>query len=118
MRIHKPERWRALLRLDWPVWTPERILPLDAFAKVKVPALAVFGEDDEFFAPRAALELADALPNSEVAVLPGGTHSVFRERPAIFHATVAEFIPRGMAESPTYRGTDAPVRHPRLDAFD
>lgn len=94
----EPERWRALHRLAWQVWTQERILPLDAFAKVKVPVLVVLGEDDEFFAPRDALELAQALPNGEVAILPGGTHSVFRERPAIFHATVADFIARAMAE--------------------
>lgn len=93
-----PDRWRSLHQLAWPVWTTERVMPLAGFAAVDIPVLVILGEEDEFFAPEDALALADAFPQGEAAILPGGAHSAFRDQPASFHAIVTEFIARATAE--------------------
>jgi pimeloyl-ACP methyl ester carboxylesterase len=90
----EPDRWRSLHQLTWPVWTAEHIYPLEDFATVSTPALVILGEDDEFFSPADALALSEAFPKGEIAVLPAGRHTVFRERPETFAAIVLDFLGR------------------------
>ncbi|MFZ1679463.1 MAG: alpha/beta fold hydrolase [Rhizobiaceae bacterium] len=94
----EPERWRTLHQLTWPVWTTELVYPLERFAAVPTKTLVFLGEDDEFFAPADALALSEALPAGEVAILPAGRHTVFRERADTFSAIVLEFLGRATAQ--------------------
>ncbi|MBL9047472.1 MAG: alpha/beta hydrolase [Tabrizicola sp.] len=94
----EPDRWRSLHKLTWPVWTSERIFDLAGFAAVDAPVLVFLGQHDEFFLPEDALALARAFKKGEVAVMPGGTHTVFRDRPEIFAAVVLDFLTRAKAE--------------------
>lgn len=89
-----PDRWRQLHRMAWPVWTQERILPLDAFASINIPVLVILGQRDEFFRPEDAIAFAAALPQGEVAILPGARHPAFREQAAIFNALTLDFLAR------------------------
>lgn len=94
----EPERWRTLHQLAWPVWTAEKVIPLDGFADVDIPVLVVLGQHDDFFLPEDALALARAFPMGELAILPGATHSAFRETP-LFNAVVLDFLARATAEA-------------------
>lgn len=93
-----PDRWRELHQLAWPVWTTEMIIPADQLATIDVPVLVVLGQNDDFFQPADALALAEALPKGEIAIIPGASHSAFRERPEIFAALVLDFLARTAAQ--------------------
>ena len=93
----EPDRWRSLHKLVWPVWTTPRELSLAAFGKVDAPVLVILGQDDEFSLPQDALALAQALPNGEIAIIPGAHHTVFRDNPVIFNALVLDFLTRHKA---------------------
>jgi pimeloyl-ACP methyl ester carboxylesterase len=94
----EPERWRTLHKLTWPVWTTERTFDLAGFSPVEVPVLVFLGQQDEFFLPEDALALARAFKRGELAIMPGGTHTVFRDRPEVFSAVVLEFLERTAAQ--------------------
>lgn len=93
-----PDRWRQLHQLAWPVWTTEQVTELSEFSAVDVPVLVVLGQNDEFFRPEDALALAQALPQGEIALIPGASHSAFRERPGIFASLVLDFLTRSAAQ--------------------
>ena len=44
-----------------------------------------------------AMALAQALPNGEIAIIPGAHHTVFRDNPVIFNALVLDFLTRHKA---------------------
>jgi pimeloyl-ACP methyl ester carboxylesterase len=46
----------------------------DMLPSVKVPVLVVAGDHDSFTPPQLSERMAEALPNSELVMLPGGTH--------------------------------------------
>jgi len=93
-----PDRWRALHKLAWPVWTTEMVIPAEELATIDVPVLVILGQNDDFFHPEDALALAETLPKGEIALIPGASHSAFRERPEIFAALVLDFLARTAAQ--------------------
>lgn len=93
-----PDRWRQLHKLAWPVWTTEMVIPAEELAKIDIPVLVILGQNDDFFRPEDALALAETLPKGEIAVIPGASHSAFRERPEIFAALVLDFLTRSTAQ--------------------
>ncbi len=93
-----PDRWRELHKLAWPVWTSEMVIPAEQLAKIDVPVLVIMGQKDDFFRPEDALALAETLPKGEIALIPGASHSAFRERPEIFAALVLDFLARTTAQ--------------------
>lgn len=89
-----PDRWRQLHKLAWPVWTSEMVIPPEELARIDVPVLVILGQNDDFFRAEDALALAAMLPKGEIAILPGASHSAFRERPGIFADIVLDFLAR------------------------
>ncbi|MFH1983376.1 MAG: alpha/beta hydrolase [Pseudomonadota bacterium] len=74
--------------------------------EITVPILAIAGDRDVMTPPKYAQFLADKIPGTRVAVIPGGTHMVFAEKPAEVNRAIGDFITgltaRGM-KSPTAR---------------
>lgn len=68
-------------------------LPLDADAVVDadIPVLVVVGEGDPFMPPPAVDAVAERL-EAETAVVSGGAHSVYFERPEVFNEDVLAFL--------------------------
>ena len=93
-----PDRWRDLHKLAWPVWTTEMVIPDEQLATIDLPVLVILGQNDDFFRSEDALALAEALPKGEIALIPGASHSAFRERPEIFAALVLDFLTRSTAQ--------------------
>lgn len=59
--------------------------------EIDVPALALVGKEDICTPPYMSQELADAIPNCDMQVIPGG-HLIYKEDPELFHRTVRAFI--------------------------
>jgi pimeloyl-ACP methyl ester carboxylesterase len=86
--------WRRLLKQVWPMWTTPTVYGRAELAKVTVPVLIVLGDRDDFFPIEDALALHRMLPNSELAIAPGASHTFFRDKPALFAAPVMDFVAR------------------------
>jgi pimeloyl-ACP methyl ester carboxylesterase len=56
---------------------------LEHAAAVRCPALLILGEHDRLTPPRAARQLAAALPGAETVILEGAGHAMLAERPAL-----------------------------------
>ena len=63
----------------------------DRLAEVTAPTLVLHGMDDRVVRPVQGRELAEALPNASLEVLPVG-HLVFIEEASLFNATVLRFL--------------------------
>lgn len=68
--------------------------------EITVPAMVVVGDDDRVFPPRRSRQLARALPNAELRVVPATGHAVVVERPAESAALVDELADRLLATGP------------------
>ncbi|MFI2431419.1 alpha/beta fold hydrolase [Streptomyces sp. NPDC018693] len=64
----------------------------ELLTRVRVPALVVVGEDDEYTPVADAEAMHSALPDSTLAVLPGCAHLPNLERPEAFNAVLADFL--------------------------
>lgn len=60
-------------------------------SQIDVPALALVGEEDICTPPYMSQELADAIPNCQMKVIPGG-HLIYKEYPERFYETVKAFV--------------------------
>jgi len=63
-------------------------------AAIEVPTLVVVGEDDAPSPPEVATAMHQAIPGSELVVLPRAGHLSNLEAPDEFNAAVAEFLER------------------------
>lgn len=62
------------------------------FAGLKPPALLLSGEESPDVLRQATALVHAALPNSEVAVLPGQQHIAYRTNPALFTGAVMDYL--------------------------
>ncbi len=62
--------------------------------EITMPLLAVVGEQDVMTPPKYAHFLVDKIPGALVAVVPGGTHMVFAEKPNEVNKAIASFLNR------------------------
>ncbi|HEY4122563.1 MAG TPA: alpha/beta hydrolase, partial [Byssovorax sp.] len=59
---------------------------------IDVPVLVIAGDRDSFTPARYTEEMAAALPNAELVMVPGGTHVVPIERKELVLEKVEDFL--------------------------
>ncbi len=72
-------------------------------AKVTQRSLVVFSDDD-LMTPAHAVEMYDALPNAELAIVPGTSHFLTQEKPQLVNELVLDFLTNDPVQ------TVAPIR--------
>lgn len=60
--------------------------------RIAVPTLLIVGARDQAAPPRTMQRMAEAIPGSRLAVIPGGGHLVHLEQPDVFRATLLPFL--------------------------
>ncbi len=85
-----PAMYAAMIRAITDASAPDR---LDLLRALAMPSLVLVGEHDRPFL-RAAERMAVALPNSELAVIPGAAHSPQFENPDPWWAALRGFLGR------------------------
>jgi 3-oxoadipate enol-lactonase len=60
--------------------------------RISAPALVTVGELDILKPPRYARAIADGIPGSEFAIIPGAGHAVSWEKPGVFNSLVLGFV--------------------------
>jgi pimeloyl-ACP methyl ester carboxylesterase len=82
MALGRPDRVRT--------W-PEPNLQASELAKVAQRSLVMFSDDD-LVTLTHAVDMYDALPNAELAVVPGTSHFLTQEKPHLVNAIVLDFL--------------------------
>jgi pimeloyl-ACP methyl ester carboxylesterase len=90
------EQWRALVTQSAPMWIDYAGLSPDEVGRIEVPALVFTGDRDEFIGLDLSVALFRALPNAELAVVPGTDHfrAVSQPRAELFAGIIRDFAAR------------------------
>ena len=101
-----PEHWPVVIEKVTRMWTEEPTLTVDDVAQIQAPTLVMAGDDDM---PTLAHTVAmyEALPRGQLAVVPGASHAVPMEKPALVNQLILEFLVGGEPQ------TMIPVRRRR-----
>ena len=80
-------------------WAVRSVVPArpdqrSLFAKISTPVLVVAGAEDATFPVPETLAMADAIPNSAVAVLDGVAHLAGLENPPLVNKLIDDFVVR------------------------
>ncbi len=92
-------RWQALAETWLNHWADARNIPAELVApdllrRIACPVLVVQGAEDEYATDQHALDIASALPNSELWLIPGAGHTPHAALGDAFTQRVAEFFDR------------------------
>jgi pimeloyl-ACP methyl ester carboxylesterase len=66
----------------------------DLLPDIKVPTLVIAGERDGFTPPDRSRAMAAAIPNCELLVIEGASHTAPIERPTLVDSTIRDFFAR------------------------
>jgi len=73
------------------IWNSEPTLDLSDIATIQCPTLILAG-DDELFSLSHTTSLYEALPQGRLAIVPGTSHFVIKEKPEITQAIIGDFL--------------------------
>jgi pimeloyl-ACP methyl ester carboxylesterase len=89
--VHGPHYWRTFVELTSRLWLTLPDYSAEVLAKIPVPTLVISGDADE--APLAqAPGIVRAVPNAELAVIPGADHAAVER--TLFRDVVLDFLAR------------------------
>jgi pimeloyl-ACP methyl ester carboxylesterase len=73
------------------MWLTEPTLSLSDIARITAPVLVMVGDDD-VIAHSHSLELYEALAEGQMAMIPGTSHGVKKEKPEIVNRFILDFL--------------------------
>ncbi|MFX1428409.1 MAG: alpha/beta fold hydrolase, partial [Promethearchaeota archaeon] len=65
---------------------------LEQLKSIKSPSLIIDGENQTLYPSKVIQEMADAIPNARLEVIPGGTHLVLMEKPKLVNKLIVSFL--------------------------
>lgn len=94
------------------IWNSEPTLSLADLSKITCPTL-ILAADDEGFSLAHTTSLYEALPQGQLAIIPGTSHFVIKEKPALVQAIITDFL-----LDPSPPQTRVPVRRAKEKTTD
>jgi pimeloyl-ACP methyl ester carboxylesterase len=86
------------------IWKTEPDINLSDLASIQCPVLVMAGDDDVIKHDHT-ISLYEALPLGQLAIIPGTSHGLVKEKPALMLANIMQFL-----EDLTYPQTRDPIR--------
>lgn len=86
-----PDHWPVVFSKITSMWQTEPHIPLSHLAAIRVRALLVVGDDD-LVTLEHTIAMYRALPNAELAVVPGASHLSPMEKPDLVNHLLLEFL--------------------------
>ena len=86
------------------IWKTEPDIPLSDLASIQCPVLVMAGDDDVIKHDHT-IALFEALPLGQLAIIPGTSHGLVKEKPALSMAVIMQFL-----EDLSYPSTRQPIR--------
>jgi pimeloyl-ACP methyl ester carboxylesterase len=85
------EHWPVVVGKMVEMLRAEPNIPIEDLRRIGAPTLVVSGDDD-IVPLEHTIELYRAIPNSELAVVPGTSHAHFMEKPSLVNRIVLDFL--------------------------
>ena len=105
------EHWPVVVGKMAEMIRTEPDIPIEDLGSISAPTLVLVGDDD-FVPLEHTIELYRAIPNSELAVVPGTSHAHFMEKPSLVNRLVLDFLDNDPVP------TMAPVRRAATSGSD
>jgi pimeloyl-ACP methyl ester carboxylesterase len=86
-----PAHWPTFFHKSERMWREEPTMTVDDIRRIEVPTLVLVGDDDAIEYDHT-VELFEALPAGQLAVVPGTSHVLMLEKPALVNQLVLEFL--------------------------
>lgn len=93
----------------WKIWNTEPTLSKEDLSKITCPTL-IMASDDENFSFAHITSMYEAIPLGQLAIVPGTSHYVIKEKPALAQAIIKDFL---SDQRPPI--TRAPVRRSKIN---
>ena len=90
--------WQKLMVEISHLWLTPFEYTKDDFAKISNPSLVLLGDRDDVISVEVAVNMYRMIPDSELAIIPDGTHRISTEKPDAFSSVALEFLLRHNAE--------------------
>jgi pimeloyl-ACP methyl ester carboxylesterase len=85
------EHWPVVVGKMAEMFRTEPDIPIEDLGHINAPTLVLVGDDD-FIPVEHTIELYRAIPNSELAVVPGTSHGHFMEKSSLVNRIVLDFL--------------------------
>jgi pimeloyl-ACP methyl ester carboxylesterase len=79
------------------LWLTEPDIKKEELARINAPTLVMVGDRDAII-PEHTLELFRSIKGAQLCVIPGATHFLLSEKPAIADRVILEFLASGPKE--------------------
>ena len=79
-----------VIRKAYAIWRKEPNMTKSDLATITCPVLVLCG-DDEPFSNHHTIDLFESLPNAQLAIVPGTSHAVVKERPETVQSIIKKF---------------------------
>jgi pimeloyl-ACP methyl ester carboxylesterase len=99
-----PETMKEKIAKMFAIWKSEPEFTVAEIAKITSPVLVIVGDDD-VISHHHSIELFEALPQGQLAVIPGTSHLAHKEKPEIFQLLIRDFL-----NDLSYPNTKMPMR--------
>jgi pimeloyl-ACP methyl ester carboxylesterase len=86
------------------IWKTEPDISLSEISSIQCPVLVMAGDDDVIKHDHT-ISLYESLPLGQLAIIPGTSHGLVKEKPALMLANIMQFL-----EDLTYPQTRDPIR--------
>jgi pimeloyl-ACP methyl ester carboxylesterase len=86
-----PEALDSKVERMWKIWNTEPTLSKEDLAKITCPTL-IMASDDENFSFAHITSMYEAIPLGQLAIVPGTSHYVIKEKPALAQAIIKDFL--------------------------
>ncbi len=73
------------------MWATSPNLTKEDLGKINIPIMVIVGDHYDISIPHT-VEMHEALPNSELFIVPGATHFVHEEKPDLLHKVIGDFL--------------------------
>jgi pimeloyl-ACP methyl ester carboxylesterase len=90
------------------IWKTEPDISLAELASIQCPVLVMAGDDD-VIKHEHTISLYESLPLGQLAIIPGTSHGLVKEKPALMLANILQFL-----EDLTYPITRQPIRRTNI----
>lgn len=99
-----PETLDAKIEKMHKIWKSEPDISVEDLKTIQCPVLVLAGDDD-VIKHSHTIELYETIPLGQLAIIPGTSHMVPKEKPTLMNAMISQFL-----EDLSYPITKAPIR--------
>jgi pimeloyl-ACP methyl ester carboxylesterase len=93
-----PDHLDAVLHKMLALWNTDPAFPLSDLERISAPALVLAADDDITLSIEHAAAMQRALPDSQLAVVPGASHAVPMEKPELVNRLILDFLATDQVE--------------------